>query len=236
MSHTLLADRVVIITGTGKGIGRAVAGRALEAGAHVLAVSRQGSTVSGSVSVTLDVTTEDAPDAILDRCLREFGRVDALVNNAGVIYFADCWTHSDEAWDRLFATNLTAPFRISQCIVNHWLQTGREGTILNMCSVESEIAMPAQAGYAATKGGLLALTRTMALDLAPYGIRVNALGPGVIDTGMSDTFAAHHESHIPLGRLGTPDEVADCAVFLLSDLARYVTGAILYADGGYTLQ
>ena len=129
---------------------------------------------------------------------------------------------------------MTAPFRLSQAFARRWIELGQEAAIVNVGSIESEVAIERQAGYAATKGGMLGLTRAMALELAPYGIRVNALGPGVIETEMSDTMLETVRPRIPLGRLGTSSEIGDVAGFLLSDLARYVTGAMLFADGGYT--
>jgi NAD(P)-dependent dehydrogenase (short-subunit alcohol dehydrogenase family) len=233
-----LAGKGIVVTGASRGIGRAVATQIAAAGANVLAVSRSGGSPEGEkiIALAIDIREDDAPDRIVETALRELGSVDGLVNNAGIIYWAKCWEHSDEEWDDLFATNLTAPFRLSQRVVSHWLDRGDHGVIVNMCSAESEVVFPDQCGYAATKGGLLALTRAMALELAPQGIRVTAIGPGVIDTGLTGPFKEETERRIPLGRLGLPEDIGDTAVFLLSERARYVTGAIFYVDGGYLLQ
>lgn len=232
----LLAGRVVAVTGGSRSIGRAVADRILAAGGSVVAASRSGAgPVSGrAVSIACDVTDDDAPERILTAALDRFGHIHGLVNNAGLIGFDDCWRQTDEHFDAVFATNLTAPFRISQRIARHWVASSSPGVIVNMCSVESDIAFPRQAAYSASKGGLLGLTRAMALDLAPYGIRVAAIGPGSIDTPMTGPYREESERRIPLGRLGEPREIGDTTVFLLSDLASYVTGTILYADGGYS--
>src|SRR5262249_10595058 len=132
-----------------------------------------------------------------------------------------------------FETNLTAPFRLSQEVVGHWLGAGRPGVILNIASIESEVACPRQAGYAATKGGIVGMTRSMAVDLASRGLRLVALGPGYIDTEQASIEPDDPAEAIPAGRTGKPDDVAGAALFLLSDLARYVTGTTLYVDGGY---
>jgi NAD(P)-dependent dehydrogenase (short-subunit alcohol dehydrogenase family) len=227
-----------VVTGASRGIGRAIAARISAAGGDVLAVSRSGDTpptVAGRIeALALDVRAAEAPGRVLATALEAFDRADGLVNNAGIIHFAHCWEHGDLEWDELVATNLTAPFRLSQALVRHWLERGEPGVVVNVGSVESEVAIENQAGYAATKGGVLGLTRAMALELAPHGIRVNAVGPGVIDTGMTGPLKAETEARIPLGRLGATEEVGDVVVYLLSDLASYVTGTILYADGGYT--
>jgi len=234
----LLEGRAYVVTGASRGIGHAIASRLSALGAGVLAVSRGVSApepmAGGIVSQRVDLREVDAPGQVLAAALEEFEQVDGLVNNAGVIYFADCWLHGDAEWDDLFATNVTAPFRLSQAFARRWIELGQEAAIVNVGSIESEVAIEQQAGYAATKGGMLGLTRAMALDLAPYGIRVNALGPGVIETEMSDTMLETVRPRIPLGRLGTSSEIGDVVGFLLSDLARYVTGAMLFADGGYT--
>ena len=234
---TLLAGRTVIVTGTSRGIGRALASGIAAAGANVLAVSRAEAAPHAERIQPLrcDVCAPDAPDIILDAALSAFGRVDALVNNAGIIRFATPMQQTDEEWDETIATNLTAPFRLSQRLANHWASQQEPGVIVNLCSVESDVAFHDQPAYAASKGGLLGLTRAMALELAPLGIRVLAIGPGVIDTGMTPPRPEDLE-RIPLHRLGTTEEVADAVVLLLSSLARYATGSIFYLDGGYMTQ
>jgi NAD(P)-dependent dehydrogenase (short-subunit alcohol dehydrogenase family) len=239
-----LDGQVVVITGTSRGIGRAIGERCLEAGALVLGVSRHevpGLTRRrGYAHSTLDVTAAASSEIVLQTAIDAFGRVDALVNNAGVLIPGNCWEYPDGAWNKSVAVNLKAPFMLSERFARHWVSASAKGVILNMCSLESEIAWksPPQVGYAATKGALLGLTRAMALDFAAHGIRVVAIGPGVIETGVSGMAAPLGEAmrqSIPLGRLGTPEEVGDLAVFLLSERAAYVTGEIVFADGGYRL-
>ena len=159
------------------------------------------------------------------------------MNNAGVLVEGACWEQTDAELDAMVDLNVTAPFRLSQRFAAHWVEQGARAVIVNVCSIESQVAWadPPQAAYAATKGGLLGLTRALALELAPHGIRVVAVGPGAIATAMTpDT--PEVTGAIPLEhRLGTPEEIGELAAFLISDAARYVTGEIVYADGGYLL-
>jgi 2-deoxy-D-gluconate 3-dehydrogenase len=237
-AQSLLGGRAFVVTGTSRGIGRAIARAISAAGGDVLGISRGGDvprSVGGGIEpLALDVTAPDAPSRALETALSAFGRADGLVNNAGVIHFDACETYGDAEWDELIATNLTAPFLFSQAFARWWLEERLAGVIVNLGSVESEVAIEKQVGYAATKGGILGLTRAMAVELAPFDIRVNTVGPGVIDTGMTGPLKEETERRIPLGRLGTTEEAADAVVYLLSGRSSYVTGTILFADGGYT--
>lgn len=233
-----LDGRVAIVTGASRGIGAGIAARLIAAGARVLGVSRTRARVDGEafVQIECDVTAPDAPERVLAGALDAFGRVDALVNNAGLLVEGPCWEQDDAALDATLALNLTAPFRLAQRVAAHWAARGEPGVVVNVCSVESQVAWsrPPHAAYAASKGGLLGLTRAMALELAERSIRVVALGPGIVATEMTGEGAQY--GAIPLGhRLGTPEEMGEVAVFLISDAAAYVTGEIVYADGGYLL-
>jgi NAD(P)-dependent dehydrogenase (short-subunit alcohol dehydrogenase family) len=238
--NAALDGRVVVVTGTSRGIGAGIVERLIATGAKVLGVSR---TRAGDArddgtfaQVECDLRSRDMPETVLRGALDAFGRVDALVNNAGVLIEGACWEQSDAELDEMVELNLTAPFRLSQRLATHWVEQGAGAVIVNICSVESEVAWttPPQAAYAMTKGGLLGLTRAMALELAPYEIRVVAVGPGVIATAMTpDT---EKTDAIPLGhRFGTPEEIGELTAFLVSDAASYITGEIVYADGGYLL-
>lgn len=261
-----LRGRVVVVTGSSRGIGAGIVGRLLGAGACVLGVSRSGAADRSEgaggddpadagelVPIQCDLLSPDAPETVLDAALDAFGRVDALVNNAGLLLEGACWEQSDDDLDEMLALNLTAPFRLSQRLAAHWLQMGAgirdgsspsaqpdggrraRGAIVNVCSIESHVgwADPPQAAYAASKGGLLGLTRAMALELAPHRIRVVAVGPGAIATSMTPSDPEVTEA-IPLEhRVGTPEEIGDVVAFLISDAASYITGEIVYADGGY---
>lgn len=243
MERGSLSGQVVVVTGTSQGIGAGIAAAIVEAGASVVGVSRRpiaprGLGAGSFLAVEVDVTSDGGPETALAGALDRFGRVDALVNNAGIHRSAPCWEQPDEDFDAMFDVNVTAPFRFSQRFAQHWVHNQQRAVILNVCSVESDIGWldPPQAVYAATKGALLGLTRAFALDLSGHGIRCVAVGPGAIDTGMSEDDRSETEARIPFDhRYGSPGEIGDAAVFLLSDSARYITGEILYVDGGYRL-
>lgn len=237
-----LDGRVVVVTGTSRGIGVGLVERFVEAGARVVGTSRSPRRADAPpddvhLHVVHDVAA-DPPQALLDAALERFGRVDGLVNNAAVEHYGDCWSQPEDELDDMLATNLTAPFLLSQAFARRWVDRREPGVVVNVCSVESELGWPdpGQAAYAITKGGLLGLTRTMALDLAGDGVRVVAVGPGAIATEMAPSDPSGYAARIPLGQApGAPRDVADAAIYLLSDAARYVTGEILYVDGGYRI-
>lgn len=227
---------MAIVTGASRGIGAGIARRLTAAGMQVFGVSRSP---GEWVQLQCDLTEPGAAaERVLAAALDACGRVDALVNNAGLLLEDDCWEQSDEDIDAMVALNLNVPFLLSQAVASHWVKEGTGGTIVNVCSIESQVgwADPPQAAYAATKGGLLGLTRAQALELAPHGIRAVAVGPGPIATAMTPELA-ELEQAIPLGgRPGRPEDVGDVVAFLISDAARYMTGEIVYVDGGYLLR
>ena len=236
----ILEGASVVVTGSSRGIGRGIVERCLGAGAKVVGVSRSGGVVGDPerhVEIALDVTDPAASEAALAAALEAFDSVDGLVNNAGVMRQGACWEQTDQDFDESLATNLTAPFLWSQHFARHWVQGATEGAIVNICSLESDIGwkVPPQSVYAISKGGLLGLTRAMALDLAAHQVRVVGIAPGVIDSEMA-TDVAVTAARIPLGnRLGTAEEIGDATAFLLSNRASYITGEVLYVDGGYKL-
>lgn len=236
-------DRVVVVTGAGHGIGRAVAERFAAEGARVVVNdldrgrADEVARATGGLAVAADVASKAQVDAMFDRAEAEFGRVDVLVNNAGNIYAARHFLEGDEAWwDQVLGVNLKGAFLCSQRAARGMVRR-RSGVILNMSSGGATRAHRGNVAYDASKGGIEAMTRAMALDLAPYGVRVNAIVPGLIRTyDLSDEAAAERGTVVPLGRLGTPEDVAGPTVFLATDDARYITGACLVVDGGVLVQ
>jgi NAD(P)-dependent dehydrogenase (short-subunit alcohol dehydrogenase family) len=246
-----LAERVAIVTGAGGGIGRAIARRFSAEGAAVVIadIVAEGAAETGALIeesggrarvVTVDVTRRDQVEALVEEAVTAFGRLDVLVNNAAILGRTPVLEITDEVWERFMAVNLKGPFLCSQTVARLWVQQGVRGAIVNIASVESSIAFPEQVPYATSKGGVLMMTRALALDLARYGIRVNAVGPSTVDShgryandaGMRAEYEALH----PLGRLGRPEDVANAVLFLASDEADWITGEILHVDGGYLIR
>lgn len=235
-----LIGRIAVVTGGGHGIGRAVAERFAAEGARVfvndldperaLEVAR----AIGGEAIPADVSSKSEVDAMFDRVGQD---VDILVNNAGNIYadrhFLD---GNEEWWDQVLGVNLKGAFLCSLRAAQGMARRG-SGSIINMSSGGATKAHRGNVAYDASKGGMEAMTRAMALDLAPYGVRVNAVVPGLIRTyDISDETAAERGTVVPLGRLGSPEDLAGPTVFLATDDARYITGACLVVDGGVLVQ
>jgi NAD(P)-dependent dehydrogenase (short-subunit alcohol dehydrogenase family) len=232
-------EKIVLVTGAGHGIGRAVAERFAAEGAHVIvndvdAVRANEVAVAiGGEAIAADVSDKSQVGAMFDRA----GSVDVLVNNAGNIYATCHFLDGDEAWwDRVLGVNLKGAFLCSHRAAQSMARK-RSGVIINMSSGGATKAHRGNVAYDASKGGIEAMTRAMALDLAPYGVRVNAIVPGLIRTyDITDDVAAERGTVVPLGWLGSPEEVAGPTVFLATDDARYITGACLVVDGGVLVQ
>jgi NAD(P)-dependent dehydrogenase (short-subunit alcohol dehydrogenase family) len=240
-------NHVIIVTGGGHGIGRGIAQRFATEGAQVVipdisaelgqeTVSLITANGGRAVCIETDVSQRVQVEAMVSQVMESFGQIDVLVNNAGLTGRVPLLEMTDAEWDRMIEVNLTGPFLCSQVVVREMVRAGRGGKIINIGSIESEAACPDQAHYAASKGGLLMLTRALACDLARYGINVNAIGPGTVDSGWGHfddpAVRADYCSRIPMGRIATPKDVANAAAFLASDEAQYITGIILYVDGG----
>jgi NAD(P)-dependent dehydrogenase (short-subunit alcohol dehydrogenase family) len=240
------SDQVAIVTGAGHGIGRAVAERFAAEGARVvvndLSEPRAREVADGlpagqAIAVMADVSSKAQVDALFDAALDAFGTVDVLVNNAGNIYAARHFLEGDEAWwDHVLDVNLKGAYLCAHRAA-HIMVRKRSGVIINMSSGGATRAHRGNVAYDASKGGIEAMTRAMALDLAPYGVRVNAIVPGLIRTyDIDDATAAERGQVVPMGRLGTPEDLAGPTVFLATQDARYITGACLVVDGGVLVQ
>jgi glucose 1-dehydrogenase len=242
-----LRDKVALITGAGRGIGRAIARAFSREGAHVAIAeidSSLGAEAAAEISaagrcslfVQADLSRKDEIDAMVSKVLAEFGRINILVNNAGIHLTKQFLDVSEGDYDRLLNTNLKGPFFCGQAAARHMVGAGG-GSIVNISSVSAEIADPGSSAYCVSKGGIQMLTRAMALELAKYHIRVNAIMPGTIRTDLGGWYETEEartylEQRVPWGRFGHPDEVAGSAVFFASDESEYITGASILVDGG----
>jgi NAD(P)-dependent dehydrogenase (short-subunit alcohol dehydrogenase family) len=248
-----LDGRVALITGGSKGLGEAMAGALASAGADVILTSRHHAEARAAadrvsaeygrraLAIEADVTNDAEVAAMVEQSVAALGHIDILVNNAGINIRKPTLELSEAEWQEVMATNLTGPFLVSRAVAPQMIERGW-GRIINMGSIQSFIAMPGRPAYNATKGGLMQLTRTMALEWAHQGVNVNALCPGPFDTPLNrslrDNPAAYQAflAKIPLGRWGDPAELGGAIIFLASEASSFVTGAALMVDGGWTVQ
>ncbi len=245
-----LAGRAALITGAAGGIGLGCAQAFAAEGCdlvlldvdegRVSAAARDLAAASGRRvhALACDLADADAAREAVTKACALLGRIDVLVNNAGILAPGDILDAELEDFDRVLAVNLRAPFVVGQAVARHMVEAKIKGAIINMSSINAVLAIPNQIAYVASKGGIAQLTKAMALGLAPHGIRVNAIGPGTIVTdilkGVMQDDAARRRvlQRTPLGRFGEADEIGRVAVFLASDDASYMTGQTIYPDGG----
>jgi len=243
-----LTGRIAIVTGASRGIGRAVALALAEAGATVVAAARgahaeeTARTITGrggtAVARPLDVTDPGSVQALVDGALAQFGRIDILVNNAGITRDQLVLRMKRDDWDAVLATNLSGAFSCTQAVVKPMVRQ-RGGRIVMIGSVVGQMGNAGQANYAASKAGLIGLAKALARELASRSITVNVVAPGLIDTEMTRAIAERAQAdwvaQVPLGRLGTPEDVASAVCFLVSDAAAYITGQVVAVNGGLYL-
>ena len=238
-----LDGRVVVVTGAGGGIGGGIARRLMAAGATVLAHTRSSpvehpAAADGQpvATVTADLTDPDAAEQVVQAALEHCGRIDGLINNAGIQPLVHFTEMSPDEWAEMIDTNLTAVHRLTRAAADAMRVQGAGGSIVHIASIEGRQPTDFHGHYATAKAGLLMHARAAAGAYGPHGIRVNSVSPGLIDRpGLADDWpegVARWHKAAPLGRLGTPEDVGDACVFLCSDLARWITGADLLVDGG----
>jgi 2-deoxy-D-gluconate 3-dehydrogenase len=240
-----MGGKAGLVTGAAGGIGRAIAEALVESGAGVLLVDRdepaleQAARELQAEAYAADLARDDAPESAVERAVAEWGRIDFLVNAAGVQARGPATELSDEDWERLHAVNLRSVFRASRAAARRMKEDGTGGAMLNVASISSTVGVPGIVAYGAMKGGVVQLTKGLAVELAPYGVRVNAVAPGYVSTAMTEELWSDEArrtettARIPLGRFASPNEISPAALFLLSPAAGYITGEVLHVDGGY---
>jgi glucose 1-dehydrogenase len=245
-----LAGKTAIVTGAGSGIGQGIAKRLGSEGARVVIdfvgseagadETRKGVEAAGgqAVVVQADVTKAADIEKLVETAWTQFGSADVLVNNAGMEKKSDFWDTPEAEYDKVLAVNLKGPFFLTQAFVRRLRTAGKPGRVINISSVHEDMAFPGFATYCCSKGGLRMLMRNLAVELGSLGITVNNIAPGAIATPINTALLQDKPKldallkNIPLGRMGTPDDVAGIAAFLASDDASYVTGATFLVDGG----
>jgi NAD(P)-dependent dehydrogenase (short-subunit alcohol dehydrogenase family) len=242
-----LSGQRAVVTGASRGVGAAIAEALLDAGAAVALLGREADTLTvvrdrlaaaGTVVTQVaDVTDTAACQTAITRAAEQLGGLDILINNAGIEQLCDSLTVTEATWDRILDTNLKGAFFCAQAAARQMTRNG--GSIINICSLTSEVGVPGATAYTSSKSGLVGMTRALAAEWAPRGIRVNGIGPGYFKTALTEPFYRDPVweqallTKIPQGRIGRMEDLGGAAVFLCSPAAAYITGQVLYIDGGY---
>jgi len=244
-----LEDKTAIVTGASSGIGRGIAKDFAEEGANVVVSDvdvESGEKVVGEIKdsggsaifVKTDVSNEEDVDELVEKTLSEYSKIDILVNNAGVYIQKPITEMETDEWDKVIDVNLKGVFLMTRRVAQEMVEN-EEGNIINVSSIAGEVGYPNSSAYSATKGGTIAMTRALALELSPKGINVNAVAPGVIKTAMTDDLLSDEDvkgqmlANTPIGRLGEPEDIASAVTYLASEDADFVTGETLFVDGGW---
>lgn len=241
-------DKIAVVTGAANGIGACMVRRLLDEDAKVAALDidkealeRQYRDNQLVFPVYCDISKKTLVNEAVESVLKHFGRIDVLFSNAGIIGRQSLLECTEEAWKKVIDINLNGTFYINQAVLRFMVENGIKGAVVNTSSVASNVVSPNTGAYSASKGGVSQLTKFAALEMAPYGIRVNAIGPGTSNTRITEGTRFNEDrnrkflENIPMGRYGDPEEAASAALFLGSDDAGYITGVTLMEDGGFSL-
>lgn len=234
-----LTNKVVLITGATGGIGGAIAQQMKDAGATVVVTGRDADKLSkfddSFVKIVADLSADDAAEKLINDTIEKAGRIDVLINNAGITNDTLLMRMNDEQFDNVLNTNLRATFKLCRAVIMPMMKQ-RSGRIINMASIVGVVGGAGQANYAASKGGIIAMTKSIAAEVASRGITANAIAPGFIKTPMTDVLSEDlkkkYLEQIPAGRFGEPTDIANACVFLASDEASYINGQTIHINGG----
>ena len=235
-----LQGKVAIVTGSARGNGKALAEGLINAGATVIGLDKIDQELDCE-TVKCDILDIHQLSKIVDSIIKRHGKIDILVNNAGVSFGSDLDKYPDHLWTKTLAVNITAPFRLTNLVAKH-MKKNSSGSIINITSLNAELAFPGNPAYMASKGALKQFTKSLAYDLGQHGIRANNIGPGYIKTAMTEKSWNDPEMHnvrknrTLLGRWGHPEDLIGAVIFLASDASSFVTGQDLYVDGGWLMK
>jgi NAD(P)-dependent dehydrogenase (short-subunit alcohol dehydrogenase family) len=245
-----VTGQVALVTGASRGFGRSIAGTLAEAGADLVVTSRNLADVQAVAAdllpsgrkvlpLQMDVTRRDEVEEAVRRAVASLGKIDILVNNAGINIRKPALELTDGDWEQTLDTNLMGCFRVAQAVGRHMV-TRQQGRIVNIASMLASVTIPERAAYAASKGGLVQMTRTLAVEWAPYNVRVNAICPGPFLTDLNKVILDDPErvkffmDRMPMKRFGRPEELHGAVIFFASEASSFITGTTLYIDGGWT--